>query len=463
MRSRKIWMPVVLWLVVALALVACGGPAMEETATPEPPAEEAAATEPAPAAEPTEAVEPEPEVEPIELEFWFEWDETNNPEAYAWSQQVVAAFEESHAGITVNALAIPDQQYDTKFQTAVAGGTAPDGFMVRPGGWSKVYVDEGIIMPLDSYLDEGGWGDTFIESALSVCEYDGQVYCLPGGIRTVQVWYNQALFTELGIEPPTTWEELEAVAQTLQDNGVIPFALGNKEAWEAPLIYEYLLIRMGGYDAFESAAARSGSKFSDPAFVDAAQKLVEMQEAGWFPEGANGIEFGEMLGQFFNGDAGMAVFLNVMPGIAGGMAPEDFELAFFEFPTLSDDPVVATGMVGSIGGAWAISASSEHPDEMAEFLRFWTSTENMAQLSTDAGWTMSVKDTISEETASELLWGFYTEITNADHIIPFLNYALLPDSSAAVFESIQQLLDGSLEPQAAMDAWEAAAVEEYGQ
>jgi raffinose/stachyose/melibiose transport system substrate-binding protein len=448
-----------LGLIVALALVSCAPPA--QTETPEPPTAEPAepeGTEVPPTAEPAA-----PEPEAVELEFWYEWDETNNPEAYAWSQQVIEAFEAEYPGITVDAEAIPDQQYNTKFQTAVAGGTPPDGFMVRPGGWSKVYVDEGVILPLDTYLDEGGWGDTFIESALSVCEFDGQVYCLPGGIRTVQVWYNQGLFDELGLEPPTTWAELEAVAQALIENDVIPFALGNKEGWEAPLIYEYLLIRSGGYDAFVSATARDGSaKFNDPVFVEAAQKLVDMQEAGWFPEGANGLEFGEMLGQFFNGDAAMAVFLNVMPGIAGGMAPEGFELAFFEFPVLSDDPVLATGMVGSIGGAWAISASSEHPDEMAEFLRFWTSTENMTQLSQDAGWTMSVKDTVSEETASEMLLSFAAEISNADHIIPFLDYALLPDTSAEVFQATQQLLDGSLEPQAAMDLWEAAAAEEYG-
>ena len=35
MRTKKTWMPIVLWLVVALALAACGGPAVEETATPE--------------------------------------------------------------------------------------------------------------------------------------------------------------------------------------------------------------------------------------------------------------------------------------------------------------------------------------------------------------------------------------------------------------------------------------------
>ena len=71
-----------------------------EVETPEPPTAEPAEPE----APPT----PEPEV--VELEFWHEWDETNNPEAYAWSQQVIEAFEAEYPGITVDAVAIPDQQ-----------------------------------------------------------------------------------------------------------------------------------------------------------------------------------------------------------------------------------------------------------------------------------------------------------------------------------------------------------------
>jgi raffinose/stachyose/melibiose transport system substrate-binding protein len=399
---------------------------------------------------------------PVEVTFWHEWDETNNPEAFAWAAKVVDAFQSAHPNVRINATAIPDQQYDTKFQTAIAGGTAPDGFMVRPGGWFKVYVDEGVVIPLDSYLDQGGWRQSFIESALSVGTYDGKTYCLPGGIRTVQVWYDKALFRRLGLTVPKTSQDLRVVAQALKGAGVIPFALGNKEAWEAPLIYEYLLIRNGGYPAFQNAVARRGARFNDPVFVKAGQMLADMNAAGWLPAGANGVDFGGMLGQFFGGQAAMAVFLNVMPGIATNAAPAGFELSYFEFPTILDDARINSGMVGSIGGAWAVSASSKHQKEIVEFLRFWTSKDNMARLSTEAGWTMSVKDTVSKATASELLWGFYTEIQNADHIIPFLNYALLPGTAEAIFQGLQQLLDGSKTSQQVMDGWEAAAAADYG-
>lgn len=401
-----------------------------------------------------------PTAEPeITLEFWHEWDETNNPEAYAWTQEVIAAYEALHPNVTVNAVAIPDQEYNTKFQTAVASGTEPDGFMVRPGSWFGSYVDEGIAVPLDNYMTDG-WGDTFLPSAMDVCTYEGSVYCIPGGIRSVQVWYNKTIFEENNIAIPTTWEELQTAADTLKEKGITPFALGNMEGWEVPLIYEYLLIRSGGYQSFVDASARNGdAKFNDSVFVEAATKLAEMSANGDFPQGVNGLAFPDMLSQFFDGKSAMAVFLNVMPGIASSAAPAGFDMGYFNFPTMGGD---STGLVGSIGGAWGISAKSENQEQMADFLKFWTSKENMTKLSKDAGWVMPVKDTIVEADADPMTWSFYSDINNASVIIPFLDYALKADTASAVFESLQQILDGSADPQTAMDNWEAAAATEYG-
>jgi len=454
--KRKIYLLFIPLLLFSVLLSSCATETVAPTAEPE-------ATEPpAPTAEPEEPTAEPEAAEPIELSFWYEWDETNNPAAYAWSPEVIAAYEAANPGVIINAEAIPDQQYDTKFQTAVASGQAPDAFMVRPGGWFKTYIDEGVVVSLDDYLAADGWGDTFLSSAMSVCTYEDSVFCLPGGIRSVQVWYNAAQFADLGVEPATTWEEMTALADVLLENGVVPFALGNKEAWEAPLIYEYLLIRIGGYDAFAAAAARDGSaSFADPVFVEAGEMLAQMSADGWLPEGANGLEFGDMLGQFFSGEASMAVFLNVMPGIASGAAPEGFELAYFNFPTIEGGD--GTSLISSIGGAWAISANSENPEQTADFLRFWTSKENMAALSTSAGWVMPVNDTVQQDAVDEMTWAFYEDIINAENMIPFLNYALTPDTSEAIFLGLQQIVDGSLDAATVMENWEATAVEDYGQ
>jgi raffinose/stachyose/melibiose transport system substrate-binding protein len=464
MKTRKLYITTIVLVLVGLLFTSCAPATPAPTEVVEPTTAPVEVAEPTaePVVEVTEAVEPTvapTEAQPITLEFWYEWDETNNPDAYKWSQDIVAAYQAANPNVTVNAVAIPDQEYNTKFQTAVASGTPPDGFMVRPGSWFKAYVDEGIAVPLDSYLAEG-WGDTFVTSAMDVCTYDDSVYCIPGGIRSVQVWYNKTIFADNNLEIPTTWEELQTVADALIAKGITPFALGDKEGWEAPLIYEYLLIRTGGYQSFVDAIARNGkAKFNDPAFVEAATKLSEMSAAGYFPEGVNGLGFSDMTAQFFDGSTAMTVFLNVMPGIASGAAPEGFDMGFFNFPSMGGD---TTGLVGSIGGAWAISAKSENQAQMADFLKFWTSKENMTTLSKAAGWVMPVKDTINEADADPMLWSFYTDINNASVIIPFFDYALKADTAAAVFESLQQILDGSIDPQAAMDNWETTAATEYG-
>jgi raffinose/stachyose/melibiose transport system substrate-binding protein len=450
--------PIALLVVLVMVLGACASSTPTATVAPQPTATAPAVATTAPTAAPTQAPTSN---QPITLNFMYEWDQVNNPQAFAWSQDIVAAFETSHPGITVNATAYTDQEYDTKFQTALGSNTAPDGFMVRPGGWLQTYVNEGVVIPLNDYLSQEGWGDSFLGSALSVCNYGGKIYCLPGGIRSVQIWYNKALFAKYNLTPPTTWDEMTTVANTLKSNGIIPFALGNKEQWEAPLIYEFLLTRSGGYDEYVKAASRDGSaKFSDPVFVQAGQKLADMEKAGWFPQGANGLAFGDMLTQFFSGKAAMAVFLDVMPGIASGSAPKGFQLDYFNFPSLSGTP--DTGLVSSIGGAWAISASSKHQAEMAEFLRFWTSQQNMTTLSTEAGWVMSVKDTMNIAAADPLTQRIYNDINSASYMIPFLNYGLETDTSTAAFSGIAQILDGTLDPQTAMNQWEAAAVKEYG-
>ena len=38
------------------------------------------------------------------------------------------------------------------------------------------------------------------------------------------IYYNKDLFKRLGIEVPTTWEELSAAAQKIKDAGYTPFA-----------------------------------------------------------------------------------------------------------------------------------------------------------------------------------------------------------------------------------------------
>jgi hypothetical protein len=48
---------------------------------------------------------------------------------------------------------------------------------------------------------------------------------------TIGAYYNKDIFSELGLEPPKTWEEFENVIVTLKDNGVTPFVTAGQDSW----------------------------------------------------------------------------------------------------------------------------------------------------------------------------------------------------------------------------------------
>ena len=54
---------------------------------------------------------------------------------------------------------------------------------------------------------------------------------MPVNIHRANVlWYNKTVFADNNLEPPTTFDEFFAVADTLKAAGITPLALGDKES-----------------------------------------------------------------------------------------------------------------------------------------------------------------------------------------------------------------------------------------
>lgn len=130
------------------------------------------------------------------------------------------------------------------------------------------------------------------------------MYGLPIGGNTEGFYYNQEMFTKLGIKVPTSLEELEAAAETLKKNNITPIAMGSKGAWVPLMLANTLLGRYAGPDVvngFTSGAA----KWNSPEVVAAFAKYEEWEKNGYFTKGELGLEYGDMLNQLLTGKAGM--------------------------------------------------------------------------------------------------------------------------------------------------------------
>ena len=119
--------------------------------------------------------------------------------------------------------------------------------------------------------------------------YDGKILSIPfGGLSGCDIFYNKAIFAEVGIEVPQTIDELEAACDKLLEAGYVPFALANGSKWTGSMYFMYLVARHSGNDEFNAAYDGTGS-FTSPAFIWAGEKIQEWVNKGYFNEGFNSM------------------------------------------------------------------------------------------------------------------------------------------------------------------------------
>ncbi|MGB8456015.1 MAG: extracellular solute-binding protein [Anaerocolumna sp.] len=181
--------------------------------------------------------------------------------------------------ITLNQQAMSQADYSTKIQAQAAVNEVPDIFMVK-GSWVDNFVDNGIMAPINDYLDKYEHKDAFREGVFDAATRDGMTYGLPNQLSiTSVVYYNEKLWKSIGYDTfPDNWEDIFAAAKKFNEMGIATIGLGNSERWPAEsCILSTLGDRYTGMDWTNSIIAHDGqAKFTDPAFVSALGRLQEL-------------------------------------------------------------------------------------------------------------------------------------------------------------------------------------------
>jgi len=185
----------------------------------------------------------------------------------------------------------------------MAAGNPPKIFDLFGGaGDALKYAKAGRLLDVTPIIEELGIADKFLN--LSQFTLDGKVYGLPIGGSTEGFFYSIPLFEQYNIKVPTTWEELEAAAETLKQNGITPFAMGSKGAWVPLMMVNTLIGRYAGPEAIDGFPAGTHA-WNSPEVTAAFAKYEEWVNKGYFTKGELGLEYADMLNQFVTGKAGM--------------------------------------------------------------------------------------------------------------------------------------------------------------
>lgn len=144
------------------------------------------------------------------------WTTEEQPERLARQEAMAAAFSEA-SGHEVEVIPVTESDLGTRATAAYAAGDLPD-VIYHPLSYALPWAEAGILDP-DAASDviEDLGADTFAPGALNMASFDGGYASVPADGWTQMIVYRADLFEEAGLEPPTSYANVEAALEALHN------------------------------------------------------------------------------------------------------------------------------------------------------------------------------------------------------------------------------------------------------
>ncbi|MCL4266346.1 MAG: sugar ABC transporter substrate-binding protein [Anaerolineae bacterium] len=400
---RKYLYVMLVLLVTAVFIVACGGDSNE------PAAEEPAETE---AEEPMEE-EPAAE-EPME-EVALRW--RTRPDNQAEIDVYQSVSDELNAkmeGVTLvyEPGGSESSSYQDVLRTELAAGTAPDVFWI-PGTDVADFATRGLIMDMRAMADatEGYSDENFYPGPMYHLTFNPEtgnsgetLWGLPRDVSTFALYLNLDLLAESGAPDPRelaangewNWDAFLEVAQAIDALGDDIYGYG-QNAWWGP--YGYWINAAGGGFFNEDRTACA---------LDTPESLAGLEfESRLYNEFDVAVPYGEdSEPPYLAGKVGM--FQNGRWATPGARSSANFNWDVVELP---DGPAGPSNWL--FWGAYVVNANTEHPEEAWQLVQELTTAETQGKI---AALGANVPSRVSQEALDAFL-----TFTPPDNNQAFLN------------------------------------------
>jgi N-acetylglucosamine transport system substrate-binding protein len=290
-------------------------------------------------------------------------------------EQCAREYEQLHPNVKIRLWGHPHvwEQLMPRF----SAGKPPD--LSWPGWGMNLWelVFGGQLLPWDDYLQQNAYGsdrkwvDTFNQSILSQQRYKGKAYILPHNIGAFGWYYNRKMFRENGWAVPKTYEELLELCEKIKATHVAPVTFtGRYPQYAMQGMFLPWAVSAGGIQVYRDAQNLVPGAWQHPAFLRAAQTIMDMKKRGYFQNGCIGMNHTESQMEFLVGRAAMIMCGTWFHSEMKNVMPADFEAEFMLCPPYSDSKTDGTYVYASVDGQWVLPAKGKNPDIAADFFRY---------------------------------------------------------------------------------------------
>ena len=246
-------------------------------------------------------------------------------------------------------------------------------------------------------------------------EETGAVYCVPLTTSNVAgCFYNRAVYEELGLEIPETWEEFLANCETIKTTtGKVPVVTPYSDGAAAQIIFlsQYFYVWNEDPDFARKYTDREIELHESETYMRGLSKLYDLYTNGYQSEDPLAISFEQSAIDLANGDAVMTFSRTNLMSTMAAVAPDQVDnIGFFPLP---DESAEVRGVATWMPVAWCMSANVDPEKEecalaLMEYLTTGDGIDAYCGVSVPTGAFMlnnvTLPDTISEAAREAQEW-----------------------------------------------------------
>lgn len=305
---------------------------------------------------------------PVELSFLV--DDTDV--TVRTTQALVDAFMAENDDITINIETRPGGgEGDNIVKTRLSTGEMSDLFFYNSGSLLQALNPDQTLLNIADEEFVDNISDTFVAGVST----DNGVYGVPAGTAMGGgVLYNTAVYDELGLEVPTTWDEFMENNEAIKASGVAPVIQTYADTWTSQLFVlgDFANVLVEDPEWAEGYTANERKYASDDAAIRGFEHLQEVYEAGYLNEDFASSTFDDGMRKVATGEGAHYPMLTfAVPTIVELYPAESENVGFFALPGDNDENPLTTWLSAGIYAP----ADTEHPEAVKRFMAFVASVE----------------------------------------------------------------------------------------
>ncbi|MFJ9909918.1 ABC transporter substrate-binding protein, partial [Streptomyces sp. NPDC101152] len=306
-------------------------------------------------------------------------------------------------------------------------GTPDDVFTWFAGYRMQFFAAKNLASPIDDVWQTIGGNFPDAMKQLSKGE-DGKYYFVPLYTYPWALFYRKSVFQAKGYQVPTTWDQLVTLCKKMKQDGLVPIAFGDKDAWPAMGTFDQINFRLNGYDFHKSLMAGKES-WTDPkvkAVFDHWSELLPYHQDGFM-----GRTWQDAAQTLVSKKAGMYLLGTFVAQQFTNKADAD-DLDFFAFPEINSQ--FGQDTVEAPTDGFMVSKAPKNKAGVTKLMEYLGTPEaEQIYLKADSS-VVAASSKADTSSYTPLQKKAYTMISGAKSLTQFMDRDSRPDFTSTVMQ-----------------------------